>query len=438
MSIVLDGTTGITTPGLTNTGTETLVNLTTTGNTTLGDASTDTLNVGNGGLIKDASGNVGIGVTPSAWRSTFKALQILGTATLSSNNNTTVYLGSNWYNNTSNQDVYTVTGAAGIYAISGGQHLWYNAPSGTAGSVATFTQAMTLDASGNLAVGISSGYRTAASYNAFALNGTTGSLIDLYANSTRVGGIAATSGQVTVSSITSIPLVFSTADTERARIDSSGRLIVGGSNINGRIQSITPASYTESSFRADSATAASTNWNHFYGTSSSNSVANIIIYGNGNIVNANNSYGSLSDVKIKENIVDATPKLADLMQVKVRSYNLKSDPLHKQLGVIAQELETVFPGLVDESPDYEQQIKTREVEVPAVAEVRDNEGNIITQAVEATTQTEKYTEQVALGTVTKSVKYSVFVPMLIKALQEQQALITTLTDRITALEARNV
>lgn len=58
MAITLDGTLGITTPGLTNTGTETLVNLTTTGNTTLGDASTDTLNVGNGGLVKDASGNV--------------------------------------------------------------------------------------------------------------------------------------------------------------------------------------------------------------------------------------------------------------------------------------------------------------------------------------------------------------------------------------------
>ena len=48
MSIVLDGTTGITTPGLTNTGTETLVNLTTTGNTTLGDASGDTLTVTGG------------------------------------------------------------------------------------------------------------------------------------------------------------------------------------------------------------------------------------------------------------------------------------------------------------------------------------------------------------------------------------------------------
>jgi hypothetical protein len=65
MSIELNGTTGITTPGLTNTGTETIVNLTTTGNTILGNASTDTLNVGNGDLIKDASGNVGIGVTPS-------------------------------------------------------------------------------------------------------------------------------------------------------------------------------------------------------------------------------------------------------------------------------------------------------------------------------------------------------------------------------------
>lgn len=61
MTIILDGTTGINTPGLTNTGTETLVNLTTTGNTTLGDATTDTLTVGVTGIVKDASGNVGIG-----------------------------------------------------------------------------------------------------------------------------------------------------------------------------------------------------------------------------------------------------------------------------------------------------------------------------------------------------------------------------------------
>jgi hypothetical protein len=66
MAITLDGTTGITTPGLTNTGTETIVNLTTTGNTILGNASTDTLNVGNGDLVKDSSGNLGVGTASPA------------------------------------------------------------------------------------------------------------------------------------------------------------------------------------------------------------------------------------------------------------------------------------------------------------------------------------------------------------------------------------
>jgi hypothetical protein len=121
----------------------------------------------------------------------------------------------------------------------------------------------------------------------------------------------------------------------------------------------------------------------------------LVVRDSGNVQNTNNSYGAISDVKLKENIVDASPKLADLMQVKVRSYNLKSDSTHKQLGVIAQELETVFPAMVEEAID------------------RDLEGN-------------------DLGTTSKSVKYSVFVPMLIKAMQEQQAIIESLKARLDA------
>ena len=64
----------------------------------------------------------------------------------------------------------------------------------------------------------------------------------------------------------------------------------------------------------------------------------------------------------------------------------------KQLGVIAQELEQIFPSMIEEVID------------------RDAEGN-------------------DLGTTTKSVKYSVFVPMLIKAIQE-------LTARLAAVEAK--
>ena len=58
MSVVIDGTLGITSPAETVQGA-----LTTTGNTILGDSSADTLNVGNGGLVKDASSNVGIGTS---------------------------------------------------------------------------------------------------------------------------------------------------------------------------------------------------------------------------------------------------------------------------------------------------------------------------------------------------------------------------------------
>ena len=71
MAIVLDGNLGITTPAETVQGA-----LTTTGNTILGDASTDTLNVGNGGLVKDASGNVGIGVSSVTTSGSRRSLQI--------------------------------------------------------------------------------------------------------------------------------------------------------------------------------------------------------------------------------------------------------------------------------------------------------------------------------------------------------------------------
>jgi len=113
---------------------------------------------------------------------------------------------------------------------------------------------------------------------------------------------------------------------------------------------------------------------------------------NGNVTNQNGSYGSISDAKLKENILDATPKLDDLMKVKIRNYNLIGEET-KQIGVIAQELEEVFPAMIDESEDFE------EVEIPQL----DEEGNEILNE-EGEVQTTK--EKVSKGTTTKSVKYS--------------------------------
>jgi hypothetical protein len=196
-----------------------------------------------------------------------------------------------------------------------------------------------------------------------------------------------------------------TGNNERMRIDSSGDVMMGGTTVTaGARLNVYQGDSSQRVVHFENTRNVSgdenlrlklgSNCDNTSSYSFISSVGNadrLYIYGNGNVVNINNSYGSLSDAKLKENIVDATPKLTDLMQVKIRNYNLIGNTT-KQIGVVAQELETVFPGMIDSSPD------------------RDTEGN-------------------DLGTTTKSVKYSVFVPMLIKAVQE-------LTAKVTALEAK--
>jgi len=122
------------------------------------------------------------------------------------------------------------------------------------------------------------------------------------------------------------------------------------------------------------------------------------VYGNGNVQNSNNSYGQISDQKLKENIVDANSQWDNIKDVRVRNFNFIEGQTHTQIGVVAQELEAVSPGLIDEAPD------------------RDEDGN-------------------DLGTVTKSVKYSVLYMKAVKALQEAMTRIETLETEVAALKA---
>ena len=126
------------------------------------------------------------------------------------------------------------------------------------------------------------------------------------------------------------------------------------------------------------------------------------VWSNGDVQNTNNSYSSISDVKLKENIVDANSQWSDIKALKIRNYNFKPETKHEthtQIGVVAQELETVCPKLVTEIPDI------------------DSDGK-------------------DLGTTTKSVNYSVLYMKSIKALQEAIAKIETLETKVAALEAK--
>jgi len=123
--------------------------------TLLGDNTSST------GLLINTSGNVGIGVTPSAWRTNSgeKAIQIGGNypATLHADGGGYFDIGSNYYLNSSGNFIYTASGSATRYYMAGGgatsAHVWQVSSSGTAGNTISFTSAMTLDASGNLLVG---------------------------------------------------------------------------------------------------------------------------------------------------------------------------------------------------------------------------------------------------------------------------------------------
>lgn len=195
------------------------------------------------------------------------------------------------------------------------------------------------------------------------------------------------------------------------------------------------------------------------------------IQSNGNIVNVGNSYGAISDVNLKENIVDTSSKLEKLLQVRIVNYNLISEPGVKHIGVIAQELEKIWPGLVERIPDFEDviveparvAITVSQVQKTVLREIDDYENQLIDgtwrrvsvkrtineplfenhqvfddggqpikdlfhqvpvmEDVETKTDVAAVIERRATGTFTLSVKYSLLVPILIKSLQEQHALI---------------
>jgi len=197
-------------------------------------------------------------------------------------------------------------------------------------------------------------------------------------------------------------LVFNTtadgasSPTERMRISANGTATFNNTlSANGGIEVVTtidPALYVRKN---------GTGGNIIQGRNAGGAEV-FKVQQNGDTYNANNVFTALSDIKLKENIVDAKSQWYDIKVLRPVNYNFKAETgqeTHTQLGLIAQEVELVSPGLVSESPD------------------RDEDGN-------------------DLGTTTKSVNYSVLYMKAVKALQEAMERIETLETQNTSLEAR--
>jgi hypothetical protein len=340
----------------------------------------------------DSSGNVGIGEAPSVWRSADKALVVGNGASQYGNyvsEGLGVTYGSGWYRDTAGNFKYTLTGyPAGRfdYNYTGSNVFsWHQAAAGTAGNNITFTERMRIDSSGQVGIGTSSPLATldVSDSTLSTIRLTSGSYqLTAYQYATGFSYLL-TNGQLEIGTSGANILALKTNNTERLRIESGGDIEIKTASKYLRFNS--PSSTFDFSGQP-----AGTDYLRLTTSSS----GNFFFYADGALYNTTGTYGTISDLRLKENVVDATSKLDELMQLRVVNYNFKTSPDTKMLGFIAQEVEQVFPSLVE--------------------------------AGEEVSGEEPY----------KSIKTSVLVPMLVKAIQEQQLMIEALKTEMTSVKAR--
>lgn len=190
------------------------------------------------GLVFDGS-HLGLGVTPSAWGGSIKALQVGGYGVLAQSS-TAFNIGNNYYNN-GTSSLYINSAAATLYQQLSGQHIFYTAPSGTAGNAISFTQAMTLDANGRWLLGTTTGVGSDFTSIRFNSGGTysqgmnmvdsnasaSGAVFQVFRKSddTYLGNIRRNSTDNAIYVGGNSYLALGAGDTERVRITSGGDFI---------------------------------------------------------------------------------------------------------------------------------------------------------------------------------------------------------------------
>lgn len=296
-----------------------------------------------GSALQFDGSNLGLGVTPSAWTGSFKAIQLPDSGVFGTQNQNLNVLANATYNSGWK---YISSAYATLYSQTSGQHQWYTAPSGTAGNAISFTQAMTLNASGSLSIG------TTASDNKVTVYDTNYPFVQFCNSSTGTGGNVGfrvgyeASVGAYIDNLQNSPMIFRTNAAERARIDSSGNLLVGTtSTISGGKISISFAGATQNGIVLQT-TLASTGSDFMQFFNSAGSVAGKITQNGTTTV----AYTTSSDYRLKENVQPMTGALAKVSALKPVTYKWKVDGSDGE-GFIAHELAEVCPQAVTGEKD---------------------------------------------------------------------------------------
>jgi|694.fasta_scaffold57449_4 hypothetical protein len=395
-------------------------------------------------MTLDASGNLGLGVTPSA--SSWPSFENKG-GTLSAYSDAAipaVYLTANAYYNIGWKYKSSASNRAFLYSMDAYNGIlgWSIAAAGTAGNAITFTQAMTLNASGNLSVGdtnssgritaIKAGTATIAGLDTTAYAAGVGATLDLGGNYRSTGDfqtfvrIAAEKANATNADY-GYGMGFyvttnsgSTFGTKAMTIDSSGNLLVGTTSAAGyKFNVVATGSYAGNFTTASSlvplvlgitsGTGSQIYQYFFNGATNTGSIST---------TGTNTLYNSVSDYRLKENIAPMTGALSVVQQLKPCTYTWKADGSVGQ-GFVAHELQAVFPDCVSGEKDG-----TREEPYEVTPEIKDEQGNIVTPAEMGRRTVPAY----------QGIDTSFLVATLTAAIQEQQVLITQLQADVAALK----
>ena len=217
-------------------------------------------------------------------------------------------------------------------------------------------------------------------------------------------------------SVTDGALVFgtttygNTTSAERMRVDSSGNLLVGNTSASGRLTVYGQALQNASTFRVGTNGYPAINF-----LNSSGSQQGYIV------VNASSvSFTSISDYRLKENVIDITDGIERVKQLSPSRFNFIADADTTVDGFLAHEAQAVVPEAVTGTKDA-----MRDEEYEVTPAVLDEDGNVVTEAVMGTRSVPDY----------QGIDQSKLVPLLTAALQEAIAKIETLETKVAALES---